>query len=220
MPINTNKLPTKILTLEEIRIVLQDLHNRIMRQRAACRANAWLRNLIVFRLSCCCGLRNKEIRYLRLSDLLLDGSRPVIRIRKETTKGMDGRRRARLVPLWWDKGTLNDLKSFYLWRLNDAGGDENALCILHPKGKPGRVMTRKKMDLRWFRALRSLPEVRQKQLSIHCGRHSFCSHALHNGRSLAEVRDAAGHSCISITQTYIHALDTGDLPDVFPEDDD
>ncbi|MEO1616486.1 MAG: site-specific integrase [Planctomycetota bacterium] len=220
MAINTNTLPTKILTLEEIRIVLHDLNHKILSQRAVCKANAWHRNLIVFRLSCCCGLRSKEIRHLRLSDFLLNGTRPVIRIRKETTKGMNGRRRARLVPLWWDKGTLNDLQNFYVWRMNDAGGDENAYCIMDSRARQDRAPTRDKMHRRWFRAIRALPEARQKQLSIHCGRHSFCSHALHNGRSLAEVRDAAGHTCVSMTQTYIHALETGELPDVFPEDDD
>ena len=40
--------------------------------------------------------------------------------------------------------------------------------------------------------------------TIHHGRHTFISHALAGGRTLAEVRDAAGHSNVSITSGYLH----------------
>jgi integrase len=47
-----------------------------------------------------------------------------------------------------------------------------------------------------------------ESLTIHHGRHTFISHALAGGRSLAEVRDAAGHANVSITSDYLHvALD-------------
>ena len=49
-------------------------------------------------------------------------------------------------------------------------------------------------------------ESYNKQLTIHHGRHSFCSHALAGGRSLAEVRDAAGHADISTTSVYTHVV--------------
>ena len=45
---------------------------------------------------------------------------------------------------------------------------------------------------------------RLKTLTIHHGRHTFISHALAGGRTLAEVRDAAGHSDVSITSEYLH----------------
>jgi site-specific recombinase XerD len=35
---------------------------------------------------------------------------------------------------------------------------------------------------------------------------SFISHALAGGRTLAEVRDAVGHSNVSITSTYLHVV--------------
>ena len=41
-------------------------------------------------------------------------------------------------------------------------------------------------------------------LTIHHGRHTFISHALAGGRTLAEVRDAAGHANVSITSAYLH----------------
>ena len=40
--------------------------------------------------------------------------------------------------------------------------------------------------------------------TIHHGRHTFISHALAGGRTLAEVRDAAGHANVSITSAYLH----------------
>ena len=41
-------------------------------------------------------------------------------------------------------------------------------------------------------------------LTIHHGRYTFFSHALAGGRTLAEVRDAAGHANVSITSAYLH----------------
>lgn len=45
---------------------------------------------------------------------------------------------------------------------------------------------------------------RINRLTIHHGRHTFVSHALAGGRTLAEVRDAAGHSNVSVTSAYLH----------------
>jgi hypothetical protein len=51
---------------------------------------------------------------------------------------------------------------------------------------------------------------RLRTLTIHHGRHTFISHALAGGRTLAEVRDAAGHSNVSVTSGYLHiAVDDG-----------
>jgi integrase/recombinase XerD len=50
-------------------------------------------------------------------------------------------------------------------------------------------------------------------LTIHHSRHTFISHALAGGRTLAEVRDAVGHSNISITSCYLHiAVDDDGTP--------
>jgi site-specific recombinase XerD len=45
-----------------------------------------------------------------------------------------------------------------------------------------------------------------KTLTIHHGGHTFVSHALAGGRSLAEVRAAAGHSNVSVTSAYLHVV--------------
>jgi site-specific recombinase XerD len=49
-----------------------------------------------------------------------------------------------------------------------------------------------------------LGAARLETLTIHHGRHTFISHALAGGRSLAEVRDAAGHFNVSIKSGYLH----------------
>jgi integrase len=46
--------------------------------------------------------------------------------------------------------------------------------------------------------------ARLQTLTIHHGRHTYISHALAGGRTLAEVRDAAGHCNVSITSGYLH----------------
>jgi site-specific recombinase XerC len=54
------------------------------------------------------------------------------------------------------------------------------------------------------------------ELTIHHGRHSFVSHALRH-RTLAEVRDAAGHSNIATTSIYAHVAtdDDGEIANIF-----
>ncbi len=52
--------------------------------------------------------------------------------------------------------------------------------------------------------LRVAFSVRLETLTIHHGRHTFISHALAGGRTLAEVRDAVGHANVSITSAYLH----------------
>jgi hypothetical protein len=41
---------------------------------------------------------------------------------------------------------------------------------------------------------------------LHHGRHTFVSHALAGGRSLAELRAAARHSNVAVTSKYLHVV--------------
>jgi site-specific recombinase XerD len=48
------------------------------------------------------------------------------------------------------------------------------------------------------------------------GRHTFISHALAGGRTLAEVRDAAGHVNLTITSGYLHvAVEGSEMGELF-----
>jgi integrase len=70
-----------------------------------------------------------------------------------------------------------------------------------------------------FRTARKfLGAARLETLTIHHGRHTFISHALAGGRTLAEVRDAAGHANVSITNGYLHVAveDEASVRHLFP----
>jgi len=53
-------------------------------------------------------------------------------------------------------------------------------------------------------------------VSTHHGRHAFISHALAGNRTLAEVRDAAGHANVTVTSGYLHvAIETASIGSLF-----
>lgn len=197
---------SKILTRDEIAQVLKDLVRRAKRSENS------RQNLIIFRLSCCCGLRRKEIAGLNLNDIITVPPWPALRVRKAITKGQQHKKKGRRVPLWWDAGTLADLRA---WReqfpLDDTGPFVRGINAQNA----GQRLTVDLVAKRWRTAIKILGPERLEQLSIHSGRHSFCSHALFAGRSAAEVRDAAGHTSVAVTNIYLHALESGNVPDIF-----
>jgi len=185
---------TKILSRRELAAVLADLQRKASRS-----ANSWL-NLILVRLSCCCGLRVSEIAGLRISDIRVEAARPHIRIRRGASKGG----RSRIVPLWWDSGTLADLAKWKTERLRlGATSDQLFVASLRP-GRGTRLLSRHTLRRRFRTACKVLGRERLETLTIHHGRHTFISHALAGHRTLAEVRDAAGHANVSITSAYLH----------------
>lgn len=191
----------KFLTLDEIQRVVLDLRS----QRTV--SGRW--RLILFRLSCCCGMRRKEIAGLKVKDVLVDVPKPGIVVRRETTKGREGKRRERFIPLWWDRGTYDDIASWVSGMTPDA-----FVMGSVSRGSRGRRTHPGALARRWRTALRVLGPARVGQVSIHQGRHSFITHALNGGRSLMEVRDAAGHTNISVTEVYLHAIER-DVPDLW-----
>jgi len=216
---------TRILARAEIAEVLTDLKRKK-------RSVNTRQNLVVFRLATCCGLRVSEIAGLRLCDVQTAGRRPCIHVNVTTAKrGKDGKTatklsKARTVPLWWDAGTLADLETWKAERASQgaskgdpfvcvqaktvkpiSGDSENSRCRKNQAGSP---LQSRNLQSRWRAAIKVLGPERVHLLSIHCGRHSFCSHALAGGRTIADVRDAAGHANISTTSIYLHAVSDDD----------
>src|SRR5262249_49245965 len=174
--------PTKILTRRELATVLHDGHEQARRS-----ANA-RRNLIIVRLACCCGLRVSEIAGLQLDDVIVDGPRPHLHLRREITKG----KRKRVVPLWRDAGTLADLTTWKAEREeHGASADDPFVCSVLAN-RHGQSLQRAAIRRRFLSACKALGLKRLRTLTIHHGRHTFISHALAGGRSLAEVRAAVG----------------------------
>ena len=195
--------PTKILMRRELAAVLADLTRKAKRSRST------RLNLVIFRLATCCGLRASEIAQLQVGDVRTEATRPHIRIRNGAAKGG----RPRMVPLWWDAGTLEDLRAWKAERLDaDAEYDAQFVAPLHA----ARSFSRHTLRKRYRTACRVLGAERLETLTIHHGRHTFISHALAGGRTLAEVRDAAGHANVSITSAYLHvAVEDGEVGNLF-----
>jgi len=198
--------PTRILTRRELTAVLADLHRKSIRS-----PNTRM-NLILVRLACCCGLRVSEIAGLRVSDIRIESTRPHVRIRRGASKGG----RPRVVPLWWDAGTLADLAAWKQVRLEQgATADARYIGSLQPR-RIGTPLSRHTLRKRFRTGCRILGRERLESLTIHHGRHTFISHALAGGRTLAEVRDAAGHANVSITSAYLHvAVDDDTVGNLF-----
>src|SRR5688572_21749557 len=116
---------TKILTRQEMALVLIELKRKSVRSK-----NTRL-NLIIFRLAACCGLRVSELASIRLSDVRCELARPHIRIVRSSAKG--GKKRN--VPLWWDGGTLDDLRAWKKERI-EQGAEADDLFV-----KSSRVRT-------------------------------------------------------------------------------
>lgn len=196
---------TKILSRSEIVAVLADLK----RKRRSVNTR---QNLVVFRLATCCGLRVSEICGLKLANVKLGGDRPHIEVPKAIAK----RRKSRRVPLWWDAATLADLQAWREERVHQGGSPGDLFACSQSQSTLGRPLTRQNAAKRFKHCIKCLGQDRVSQLSIHSGRHSFCSHAIAGGRTLVEVRDAAGHANISTTSIYAHvAHDDGTVGNLF-----
>jgi integrase/recombinase XerD len=187
--------PTKILTRRELAAVLADL-----RRKAPRSPNTRL-NLVIFRLAACCGLRASEIAMLQIADVRVELPRPHLRIRVGASKGG----KSRTVPLWWDAGTLRDLADWRDQRMASANDGKTPFVASFKPGRETKVFSRHTLRKRFRTACRVLGKERLVHLTIHHGRHTFISHALAGGRTLAEVRDAVGHGNVSITSRYLHA---------------
>ena len=121
-----------------------------------------------------------------------------------------------MVPLWWDSGTLADLAKWKAARLRLGATPDAPFVASLRLGRPMKTLSRHTLRRRFRTACKVLGRERLETLTIHHGRHTFISHALAGGRSLAEARDAAGHANVSITSAYLHvAVDDDGVGELF-----
>jgi integrase/recombinase XerD len=186
---------TRILARSEIVEVIDELK----RKRRSINTR---QNLVIFRLATCCGLRVSEIVGLKIANVKTGGKRPHIYVPAAIAK----RNKPRKVHLWWDAATLADLQAWKNERNGDGAKPGDPLVCSLSKGTWGKPLSVRNVQARFKASIKCLGPERVECLSVHCGRHSFCSHSLAGGRSLAEVRDAAGHSNVSTTSIYLHAV--------------
>ena len=143
-------------------------------------------------------------------------SEPSLKIPKAIAKGrktkrvngqrvqVGNRATARHVPLWWDQGTLDDIRAWKHERERQGAGANDYFICAQQDGVSGRRLDRRNARTRFIRACKALGEDRAGEITIHDGRHSFISHALAGGRSLAEVAEAVGFNDITTTEIYTH----------------
>ena len=187
---------SQILSRQELAAVLKDL-----KRRAARLPNVQM-NLAIVRLACCCGLRASEIGGLTLGDVRVGIARPHLLVRAEHAK----LNRPRRVPLWWDAGTLADVSAWLDDRYEQgARRDDPFVCSLQT-ATLCQPLNRHVLRRRFHTACRVLGWDRLRTLTIHHGRHTFISHALAGGRTLAEVKAAAGHASLLTTSVYVHVV--------------
>lgn len=142
-----------------------------------------------------------------MDDVRTEGKRPHVRISKRVGKG----RKSRKVPLWWDGHTLDDLRA---WRSEQLARGATYFLCAQSVDCFGNQLDRRNVR-RVFKRCCSVLDGRE-DATTHDGRHTFVSVALAGGRSLAEVRDAAGHSNVSTTSLYIHIVpDDGSVGQLF-----
>jgi integrase len=187
---------SQILSRQELAAVLCDLKTRTHRL-----PNVHM-NLAIVRLACCCGLRASEIGGLRVGDVRLDIGRPHLLVRGEYAK----LGRSRRVPLWWDAGTLADLTAWRDYRREQGAGRVDPFICSMQRTNYGDPLNRHVLRRRFHTACRVLGWDRLRMLTIHHGRHTFISHALAGGRTLAEVKASAGHASLLTTSVYLHIV--------------
>lgn len=136
----------------------------------------------------------------------------ILRIRREAAKGG----RSRVVPLWWDSGTFSELTAWKVERLRQGAKEVEPFLASCQLKRTGIFFSRHTLRKRFRTACKILGKERLVGLTIHHGRHTFISHALAGGRTLAEVRDAAGHANVNITSAYLHvAVDNEVMGNLF-----
>lgn len=191
---------TRCLTRQEIGRILADLRRKGRRSRNT------RQNLTLFRLATCLGLRVSELTAVRLTDVHLANGRPFVYVRK----GKGGR--SRRVPAWWDSATVADLAAWKRERKGMGAGPKDFFVAGLQNGGQGKRLHRNNARMRFKAACRCLGRERVADLTIHHGRHAFCSHALAGGRSVVEVMHAAGHGSLTTTALYLHLVERDDAP--------
>jgi integrase len=99
---------------------------------------------------------------------------------------------------------------------NRATGKHAFVCSMQAPRR-GLPLKRAALRRRFLTACKVLGLARLRMLTIHHGRHTYISHALAGGRTLAEVRAAAGHASLLTTSVYLHVAvdDDGQIGTLF-----
>lgn len=190
--------------------------------------------LLVWNLACCCGLRASEIAGLKIGNVLMMSKgtyRPNLFIPADIAKRGGGQEKSRRVPLTWCPWLLDDVRAWLevrrqlppatdkdllavrlsgVWKGRTVFGPRRERITVADRPLAGTALDRRGVRDLFIRACR-LGDLQGRRWTTHTGRHSFVTHALAAGFPAANVRDAAGHSSLTTTSLYTHAVDSGRL---------
>jgi len=97
-----------------------------------------------------------------------------------------------------------------------ARGTDPFVCSMQANRR-GLALQRAALRRRFLSACKVLGLARLRTLTIHHGRHTLIRPALADGRTIAEVRAAAGHASLLRTGVYLHVAvdDDGEVGKLF-----
>jgi integrase len=97
-------------------------------------------------------MRVSEIAQLHLADVVVDLARPHIRVRAGAAKG----NRPRVVPLWWDEGTLRDLAAWKEERVARGASPDDPFVGCQDSARLGTPLSRHTLRKRFRTACKVL----------------------------------------------------------------
>jgi integrase/recombinase XerD len=179
---NENQKSRNVLTVEEIKTVYQHCQSGLERA--------------LLSVAYGCGLRRFEIEALDAKDIQLSSGMLIVR------KGKYGKRRE--VPI--SNSIIEYLKKYIIEErhqlLEGKNASEEALFI-NPKGKR---MRGKKLGQTLKKMVEQTQQygLIQKEITLHCLRHSIAHHLAENNAGIEFIRGFLGHA--QINTTYLYAI--------------
>ncbi|MCB9196586.1 MAG: tyrosine-type recombinase/integrase [Flavobacteriales bacterium] len=174
------RIERKILTIDEIKILYKSTKTEAERALLA--------------IAYGCGLRRSEIQHLNLSDVKLTQGLLIVK------SGKGGKRRE--VPM--SDGVIRDVKAFVIGERTEniltAKSREEALFI----NRSGRRMSGEYIHRMLQQIIkRSENEaIQNKQITLHCLRHSIATHLADKGATMDFIREFLGHAELDTSQIY------------------
>ncbi len=170
--------PRNVLTVDEIKLLYQSAEN--------------LLEQALLSIGYGCGLRRSEMQDLNLSDVQLNSGILIVR------SGKGSKRRE--VPM---SDTVLQMVHRYVWeyRTQFLGKTAEAAFFLNQKGKRMRGeylnTTLKKIIDR-----SQSQNIIDKEITLHCLRHSIAHHLMENNAGIDFIKDFLGHSFINTAHLY------------------
>lgn len=182
IPTRTDKtrIDRKILTVQEVKEVYAACINQF--------------ETALLSVSYGCGLRRKEIEKLNTVDIIFSKGILIVK------SGKGGKRRE--IPMS-DK-VIEDLRAYLLGQRNEqlasAGKRVKSFFI----GQLNSRMTGGQLNRRLFKILNRTgnQEIIDKNITLHCLRHTISTHLADNGASIDFIREFLGHALVDTSQIY------------------